>query len=216
MTKPKFITGELYHVFNRGVDKRDIFAVDNDIRRFYQSMTEFNSLDPIGSIYENSIRKKGIVGFVIPEHPLVNFVCYCLNPNHYHFILEQTEDRGVEKLMQRLSNGYTKFFNNKYKRSGSLFGGRYKAKFIDSNEYLLHLSAYINLNNQAHFGHSMSKICKSSWGEYLGKSKDNFCKREIILSQFKNKEEYKKFAEDSLETILNNKNKLKELDILCD
>ena len=60
---------------------------------------------------------------------LVNFVCYCVNPNHYHFLLEQAVDNGIEKFMQRLGNGYTKFFNNKYLRNGSLFQGGYKSVY---------------------------------------------------------------------------------------
>lgn len=58
MRKVDFIQGEYYHIFNRGVDKRQIFLDQYDLSRFFQSMTEFNTLNPIGSIYENSLRKK--------------------------------------------------------------------------------------------------------------------------------------------------------------
>lgn len=170
-------------------------------------MNEFNSLKPIGSIYENSFRKKqpGNSNNAQKEK-LVNFICYCINSNHYHFLLEQLAEKGIEKFMQRIGNGYTKYFNGKYKRSGILFQGKYKAIHIDSNEYLLHLSVYINLNDKINpLGHPMSKLSKSSWKEYLQNDKNTFCKKDIILEQFKNSLEYKGFAENSLKDICERK-----------
>ena len=204
MRKTQFVNGEYYHIFNRGVDKREIFSDREDVSRFFQSMDEFNVTSPIGSIYENSFRKNKLGHPVSKEGNLVNFVCYCLNPNHYHFILEQREDKGIEKFMQRLGNGYTKFFNNKYKRSGSLFQGRYKSVHVDSNEYLLHLSAYVNLNNKVHkFGNSIPGWM-SSWGEYIN-NENGFCEKDIVLGQFNDAAEYKAFAESSLADILERK-----------
>lgn len=199
MRKDRLVNNEYYHVFNRGVDKREVFTCPDDLERFMQSMDEFNTLKPIGSIYENSFLKgKPQLGGSTSK--LVEFVCYCVNPNHYHFILKQVADGGIEKFMQRIGTGYTMFFNNKNKRSGALFQGRFKSKLIDNNEYLLHLSAYVNLNDRVHrLGGSTSK---SSWEEYVSE-KEGFCGGEkgLILEQFKNVEEYKKFAESSLEDI---------------
>ncbi len=197
MRKVKFANGEYYHIFNRGVDKRVVFLEQNDFQRFFQGMKEFNTIVPIGSMYENSFRENQ------PKNgasKLVNFTCYCLNPNHYHFILEQLIERGIEKFMHRLGIGYTQYFNKKYERSGFLFQGPFKAIHIDSNEYLLHLSAYVNLNERIHeLGNGVSK---SSWDEYI-KNTDiyNFCEKSIILNQFNNTSEYKIFAEDSLKGI---------------
>lgn len=213
MRKESPSNGEYYHVFNRGVDKRTVFLDQNDFGRFFQSMEEFNTIKPIGSIYENSFRKNknfelGSSASKLPklvsnQDRLVNFVCYCLNPNHYHFILEQVVNKGIEKFMHRLGTGYTKYFNKKHKRNGALFQGKYKINHIYSEEDLLELSAYVNLNGKVHkLGSSASK---SSYGEYFDKDKpkgkSNFCKKDIILKQFKNQFEYKKFAEDSLREI---------------
>ena len=100
--KTPFVNGEFYHIYNRGVDKREIFMDDFDIQRFFQSMTEFNVLEPIGSIYENSFVDKQLGGGASKLERLVNFVAYCLNPNHYHFLLEQVADKGIEKFMHRM------------------------------------------------------------------------------------------------------------------
>ena len=142
--KVNLVQGEHYHVYNRGVDKRKIFSDKSDLIRFFQSMREFNTENPIGSLYENQFVKKKLGD---SSSKLVQFVAYCLNPNHYHFILTPLVDKGIEKFMQRLGTGYTMYFNEKDKRSGSLFQGKFKSKHIHSNEYLLRVSAYVNLNN---------------------------------------------------------------------
>src|SRR3989344_2403952 len=142
--KTIFSNGEFYHIYNRGVDKRDIVLSSRDSERFLQGMIGFNTIEPIGSLYENSFNS---LGSLASKSGLVNIVAYCLNPNHYHFLVEQLVDRGIEKFMHRLGTGYTKYFNLVSKRTGSLFQGPFKSIHIEDNEYLLHLSAYVNLNN---------------------------------------------------------------------
>ena len=157
MRKVKFTVGEYYHIYNRGTDKRNIFMDEQDLSRFWESLFDFNQTEPIGSIYEFSFKKKSREANK-KKKPLVQFIVYCLNPNHFHFLITPIQEKGIEKFMQRLGNGYTKYFNNKHKRSGVLFQGKFKSKHIDSNQYLLHLSAYINGNDQ--LGHRMSKLSK--------------------------------------------------------
>lgn len=79
--------------------------------------------------------------------------------------------------MHRLCTGFSKYFNGKHQRSGALFQGPFKAVHVDINEYLLHVSAYVNLNNRVHrLGRSASK---SSWEEYLkGKKRKRGALRE--------------------------------------
>lgn len=211
--KKSFGNGEFFHIYNRGVDKRIIFTDRYDIDRFFKSMLEFNMVDPIGSLYENSFRKLGGSTAKL-QKKLVNIIVYCLNPNHFHFILEQLIDGGISEFMKRIG-GYTWYFNNKYKRSGSLFQGRFKAVHIDSNEYLLQASAYINLNDHVHkLCGSTAKFVESmsSWGEYTDKKIKGICEKEIILGQFGSISEYKKFALSSLESTLKRKEELKDFD----
>ncbi|HKZ37188.1 MAG TPA: transposase [Chryseolinea sp.] len=202
--KINFASGEFYHIYNRGTDKRNIFSDLADQERFIQSMKEFNALNPIGSIYEHCRSQFGSKASKNgkKDKRLVNIVAYCLNPNHYHFILEQVSEKGIEKFMQRLGTGYSKYFNNKHERSGGLFEGKFQAVHIDSNEYLLHASVYVNLNDRVHgFGSKASKSLgkmliksRSSWDEYMGNAKEGFCTKDNILGQFKNVKEYKTYA----------------------
>jgi hypothetical protein len=124
-------------------------------------------------------------------------------------ILEQLTEGGISEFMKRLG-GYTKYFNNKYKRSGVLFQGKFKSVHIDSNEYLLHASVYVNLNNQVH--QLKQREFLSSWGEYITPSVMGLCNSNIIIGQFHDREEYKKFAQDSLKDILERKELTKELE----
>jgi len=210
--KSIFSDGELYHVYNRGVDKRIIFADEYDIKRFFKSMVEFNTVDPIGSLYENSFLELG-GETAKSRNKLVNIVAYCLNPNHFHFILEQLVDGGISEFMKRIG-GYTWYFNNKYERNGSLFQGVFKDVHIDSNEYLLHLSAYVNLNSHVHqLGGETAKLIesRSSWEEYTNEKVRGICEKEIVLGQFRSRDEYKKFALSSLESIKQRKEELKDI-----
>ena len=86
MRKEPIITGEYYHIYNRGVDKRDIFTDNNDLERFKESIKQFNQIDGIGSLemYNKSMRALDSHLILKPE-PLVAIVAFCINPNHFHF-----------------------------------------------------------------------------------------------------------------------------------
>lgn len=211
MKPRKFINGEFYHVYNRGTDHRSIFASQFDVKRFLQSLEEFNTTKPAGSLYAISFLESN-VRLQRKKKRLVNIIAYCLNPNHFHLILQQVNKNGISEFLKRLTGGYAWYFNNKQKRSGVLFQGKFKAKHIDSNEYLLHLSAYVNLNNHVHkLSGPTAKLSVSSWDEYIGNTTTALCKKDIILEQFSDVEEFKEFAQNSLKDILERKERFKEL-----
>ena len=211
MNREPFANGEFYHVYNRGVDKRKVFLTDADFVRFLKGMDEFNSVDPIGSLYAKSFEKEKLSGSTAKSEDLVDVVAYCLNSNHFHFILRQVSENGISEFMKRLSGGYTWYFNNRLKRSGTLFQGRFKAIHVDYNPYLLHLSAYVNLNNLAH---NISRTYRSSWSEYNGEDNKGVCKKDIILDQFDGMNEYIRFAEETLKNIIERKSLYVELESL--
>lgn len=208
MRKTKFANGEFYHIYNRGTDKRAVFLDDTDIERFLYCMDIFNAIKPIGSLYEHELDIRHGRPTSIRTKKLANIICYCLNFNHYHLLLEQLADGGISEFMKRLGGGFTKYFNIKYRRSGVLFQGKFKSSHVDSNEYLLHIGAYINLNNKVH--KLQQKIFRSSWDEFLSTKKSSICAPQIILQQFKNHNEFKAFAESSLVDILERKQDQKE------
>lgn len=193
----KFAEGEFYHIYNRGTDKRNIFMDKEDLMRFLLYLKVLNNIDPITSIYLHELKEKKIkvIGPTYDQQ-LVEIICFCLNPNHYHFLLKQVSDNGISKFMHRLGTAYVMYFNQKYKRSGTLFQGKFKAIHVESNEYLLYLSAYINLNFEIHgkWEGVDNSMTYSSWLEYCGDSKDKLCHKDIILDQFYSRLEYQDFA----------------------
>lgn len=209
-------TTEYYHIYNRGVDKREIFMDRYDVDRFFRSMLAFNTIEPVGSLREADLERKNSGETPVDTEPLVDIIAYCLNPNHFHLLLRQKVDGGVSEFMKRLSGGYTWYFNNKYDRSGVLFQGIFQSSHIDVNEYFLHVSVYINLNFRVHKyrGKDLENIL-SSWDEYMGTSapQNNICTKDSILGQFKTEKAYADFAEKSLIGILERKKLVKELTI---
>jgi len=206
MRKTEFSNEEYYHIYNRGVDKREVFGDKKDYSRFLKNMREFNNeltreqrickeTELNSEASELSSVSSAMLEFFSSLPKLVEIICYCLNPNHYHFILRQLVDNGIIKFMHKIGTGYPNYFNIKYDHSGHLFQGRFKAKHIDINEYLLWLSGYVNGNAEIHKIAKAENYQYCSYPDYLGSRNGTLCDKEIILSQFKNSEEYRKYVE---------------------
>lgn len=129
------------------------------------------------------------------EKRIVEIVCYCLMPNHFHFLLQQKRDGGITEFASKLTNSYTKYFNIKNRRVGPLFQGEFKSVYIETNEQLLHLSRYIHLNPLVDYVTKYLENYKwSSYIEYINSSINGACQKDIILNQFKSHNDYKQFV----------------------
>ncbi|MDP1833891.1 MAG: transposase [Candidatus Moranbacteria bacterium] len=199
--REKLIVGEYYHVFNRGVERRNIFNKDIDFLRFLDSMIFFNTEKPGWAVKD--LRQSGVEDRPLPEDRLVDIVAYCLNSNHFHFILRENKENGITTFMKKICTGHAMYFNKKYERSGVLLQGRFKSVHIDSNDLLLYLSAYVNCNSQIHTIENAEKYPWCSFPEYLG-SAGIGCQKNVVASQFENIEGYKKFC---LEKVVGMKNR---------
>lgn len=141
-----FSEGEFYHVYNRGVDKRTIYASPEDYDRFVALLYIANDASPA---HLSNILKRKTVHQILNEErdeQLVAIGAYCLMPNHYHLLLTQRVDGGISKFMLKLQTAYSMYFNIKNERSGALFQGKFKAEHIESDVQLQYLYAYIHLN----------------------------------------------------------------------
>jgi len=204
MNRENIVVNEYYHIYNRGVGKKIIFKDDRDRIRFlflilyFQAENNFPQISRIISSYVKH-RVFDIKNELVLER-FVELSSFALMPNHFHLIVKETKERGMGKYMQRVLNSYTKYFNTRYGVSGHLFEGPYKAVHIESNEQLLHLSAYIHLNPRE-FNEWHKKEVNFPWSSYQDYIKENrwrnLLKIEIITEQFKNKNEYKNFVETS-------------------
>jgi len=151
--KVGFAHGEFYHIYNRGNSKQVIFKNITDHRRFQQMLYAMNSREGVTFRF---IEKEKMYTYDRGEQ-LVYIGAYCLMPNHFHILLTPAVEQGVQTFMQKLSTGYSMYFNKRYERSGGLFEGRFKSQHVGSDEYLKYLFAYIHLNPL--------KLIDSKWKE---------------------------------------------------
>jgi len=142
MRKQKLASNNIYHVFNRGVEKRTIFLDETDNLRFVNNLAIFNDKN---AVLNAKYRIKEIETPDIRE-PLVDILAFCLMPNHFHLLLSQKEGDGISKFMNKIGVGYANYFNLKYERVGSLFQGAFKSVLIDKESQFLRIPFYIHLN----------------------------------------------------------------------
>lgn len=198
------VTGEIYHVFNRGIDHRPTFTNTREYQRaiiafrFYQSASPPIKLSQF--LILNKEKQEDIWNRLKQEEKLIEFFSYSLMPNHLHFLLRQTKDKGISKFMSNFQNSFTRYFNTRHERIGPLFLDQFKAVRIETEEQLVHVSRYIHLNPYSSFVVKSTKELKnypwSSLPEYLGLTVENICDRETILTNFKNPKDYQKFVFD--------------------
>ncbi len=220
MRKQPLVTSEYYHIYNRGVDKRDIFSDKKDLHRFVESISEFNRVEVIVSLANlrktNQIAPKALSG-----NPLVAISAYCLNPNHFHFVFKQLVDGGIAKFMQKLQAGYTSYFNIKNSRTGSLFQGTFKSHLIGNENYFNKIIGYTNKNYKIHNipKHKMNLVFASDY-EY---ENNNFkivskVEGERVLEVFNGTKNFKKHCDEIVSIIRQERGKasLLEEDNLLD
>lgn len=194
------VSGQFYHVYNRGNEKRSIYLQTRDFNRFIQTLYYYQYKDPRVSFSKFS--KFHVKNFgPLNETKLVNIICYCLMPNHFHLLIQQLEENGITLFMGKLSNSYTKYFNIKYDRVGHLFQDVFKSVLVESDEQLIHLSRYIHLNPV------VSGLVKNPqqyrWSSYsYFMNKDNsFCATNQVLEMFPSCEAYQEFILDQIEYV---------------
>lgn len=212
MRKQKLVSNSIYHVYNRGVEKRTIFLDENDYLRFINNLAIFNDTK---SVFNAKYRIKEIEMPDVRE-PLVDVLAFCLMPNHFHLLLRQKEDEGISKFMNKIGVGYANYFNLKYERVGSLFQGTFKIALIDKESQFLYVPYYIHLNpldliisNWQENGIGKTKTAIkfldsykwSSHRDYSGKSNfvgvvNKYYLNEVFANSENYQKEFKNFIED--------------------
>jgi len=181
----------------------------------------FNNEDSTTNLLYRLEQRKGKMHFGIlrdymqregvKRKPLVRIMADCLKHNHFHFSIEETQENGISRFMQKLGIGYTKYFNKKYERVGPLFQGKFKLVEIQSDAQLMYLIAYINAINP---GQELEPELKSvaqdpeqilefiqhyPWSthlEYLGKRDSIIIDKGVAGELFGTPIAYRKFVED--------------------
>jgi len=161
----------IYHLYNRGVDKSKIFFRKSDWEYFILKMHHYFK----------------------PEY--VSVLAYCLMPNHYHLLVDIHTEQFISKVIHPFFSSYVISVNKYQNRVGPLFQGPFKAKEIDSDESLLHLSRYIHLNPvEAGLVSHPNEWNYSSYLAYSGKKDEPFINSDLILSMMNGFTNYEKFV----------------------
>lgn len=222
MRRIQFVIGQIYHIYNRGVEEREIFLSDADRWRFLQGLFLFNDEDTATNLLFRLERDKGSLNFRIlrgylnqqknQRRPLVRIISDCLKPNHFHLTLEELQMGGISRFMHKVGVGYTKYFNQKYQRTGHLFEGPFRAVRVENDDQFKYLLVYINVINPAqeieprlkekglfNVERIMKFVEDYPWSthlEYLGKRSSLIIDKGIAGKIFSHHKEYEEFARE--------------------
>jgi len=173
----KFGLQECYHIYNRGNDKQPIFLESENYLFFLKQILKY-----------------------LPASR-VELLAYCLMPNHYHLLTRVNGSFDFSRSMKNFTISFVKAMNTRYHRVGHLFQGEFKAKHVDSTEYLLHLSRYIHMNPVfAKLVNAPDKWEFSSYREYVRAVSDPIVQSAFILSHFTDTHEYSTYVETLSDT----------------
>jgi putative transposase len=211
--KFSFCENEYYHVYSRGIERRQIFMDNNDKERFLRSLFLSNSEKPFVT--------REVAGIPLKNIPRGNtrtaIGAFCLMPNHIHLLLRETDEngKGISSFMEKILTGYSMYFNKKNKRTGRLFEGTFRAEHVDNDNYLKYLFAYIHLNpvkliepewkekgiaDQKATEEYLKKYRYSSFEDYTGVEREEglILDKEGFQEYFESAHEFKDFITDWL------------------
>lgn len=121
--KPRFtLPGIPQHIIQRGNNREPCFFAEEDYRRYLDDLAE------------------------VAEKHGCRIHAYVLMTNHVHLLMTPAREHSISDTMQALGRRYVYYINKTYRRTGTLWEGRYKASLIDTEAYLLTCMRYIELN----------------------------------------------------------------------
>lgn len=198
--KQLLVTNEFYHIFNRTVADEPIFNNKHNLNRilaltnFYRFKTSM-SFSHFQSQPED--RKRELWKVFSSTFPLVELYCFSFMPNHFHFLLRQTQDTGIDNYISNIQNGFAKFFNTKFDRYGSLFCHSFDRVLIETEEQFIHVTRYIHLNHVTGYLIKLEELDTypfTSFPVYMKNRKLEFINTDIILKHFKTPKRYREFV----------------------
>lgn len=180
-----FVSGQYYHIYNRGNNKQKIFLEEKNYRFFLSRLHHYLDTASVG-------------------------LCgYCLMPNHYHLLVYLNKSVDFSKVMQSLSISYVKSFNRWHKRVGHLFQSDFNVKQIDDNNYLANVCGYIHLNPvMAGLVFLPQEWSFSDYAEWLNSSDTTMPQVRLRNQLFRDGDAYKIFVQ----YMLNEKKKQQEIE----
>lgn len=204
----QFLPGSYYHICNRSNDERSIFLDQKDHVRFLFSILFSQAPVPFPHIGRQTSYFLKHSKFNIPQDTLdqvittrkVELSAFAIMPNHFHIFVQEKKEKGISWYLQRIQDGYAKYFNAKYGKRGHLFQGTFRAVPVETDEQLLYLSAYIH-RNPRELKEWEDREHKYSWSSYqdcIGENRwGKLLVPDIFLNQFSSQDSYRKFVDTS-------------------
>lgn len=197
------VTNEIYHVFNRSVAQQSIFISKYDYKRALDLIDFYRFKDTnLRFSFYNRMKyqhKSDFMYSLYSTQKLVEIYSFCLMPNHFHFLLKQLVDGGITKFLRIFQNSYARYINTKTERHGAAFQAMFKTARIESNNQLLHVFRYINLNPVTSYLlkniEELKQYPWSSFCDYFAKNHSHkFVETGLINGQFLNKNKLEEFV----------------------
>ena len=181
--KTRLEAGCLYHVFNRGNNRENLFKESPNYAFFL----------------ERYVRHAG---------PFVDTVCYCLMPNHFHLLIRVKQEeawptgRSPARAFGNFFASYAKSMNNRYSRTGSLFENRFKRLPVDEARYAARLVCYIHSNSQKHgFTTDFRTWPHSSYKALQAEELPAFVRRDLAYGLFGGRDGFLRAHEDAVDDL---------------
>lgn len=202
------VNNEIYHVYNRSIGNTEIFTGKREIERFTELLdfyrfpqklrfSKYRELSPeLKELYLLQARK---------ELPLVSIWAYAIMPDHFHLLIKQLADNGIKTFVSNIQNAYAKYMNIKKKRRGSLFLNPFRAKHIDDDSVLVHVSRYIHLNPVTAYMFEFKNLTVSSLTSFpyyfgrMNKSPELLIDNSFLLERFRGGKAYRDFVANQVD-----------------
>lgn len=176
------VAKQYYHVYARGNNRFEIFLNPDDYAVFLNICKRYVSkqqqTNKLGTPYQHLYGD-------------LELVCFCLMPNHFHLLIYQNTKGSMVRFMRGVMTSYSRYFNTKYDRCGSVWESRYKASLIDNQQYLTHITRYIHLNPSGWASYQYSSL-----PFYDGRREASWVKPRRILNMFETRSDYLEFLKD--------------------
>jgi len=219
MTREPFGIDSYVHVYTRGVKKLPIYRQKGDLRRLLFNLYYFNHADRMPDNWKRELEISGnSVNFEWPDawgerQPIVSILAFSIMFNHLHLIIKEIVEGGTSRFMHRVSMAYSKFINEKYEESGSLFQGAFKSRLIEEDADFRNLAVYVMVKNpferypgglrQAieHFDDAYERMAGdpfSSLGAYTGRQASPIITKDLLGELFETPESFKEFARETM------------------
>ena len=199
--KTVFGNGEVYHIFSRGHADQQVFRDNKDYQRMVESLVFYLYANPPLRYSHfkrlSGKRKQKVFEEFDNQDTNMDVIAYCFLPTHYHLLVRQDKDTGVQNTIRKFQNSYAKYFNTKYNSKGLVFQSPFKAAHLENEYQIVQVSRYIHLKPSTTFTTAREKLDTYEWSslsEYLKPDESSMLSPDVVLNSFANPNEYKNFV----------------------